>query len=125
MKSILLTTIAAVVLVGCGESPDYSGMYTSKMRSLGHVHLQLKSDGSLIGSVSRRARNDKSEDWFGNWKVEGDFLICEATRETNEKLVFKFNKESPNKLFSITESDKDVLMQNIPKHSNILKFQKN
>jgi len=124
----LLFTIVAVLLMGCGESPDYSGEYRSKMRSLGHVTLQLKSDGSLIGTVTRRSREankNKGEDWFGNWKVEGDFLICEATREKNEKLVFKFNKTSPMKVFSITESDKDMLMQNIPKGSNILKFQKN
>ena len=120
MKQLLIT-IAAVVLVGCGDSPDYSGVYTSKMQSIGHVTLDLKSDGSLIGQMSRRARNGDTGDWFGNWKVEGDFLICEATRETNEKIVFKFSKITM-KVFSITESDKDVLMQNIPKGGDSIKF---
>ena len=50
MKRLLLTTIAAVVLVGCGAKPNYSGVYTLDIDSLGTLLLELKPDSSFIGT---------------------------------------------------------------------------
>ena len=48
MKYFLLTTIVAVVLVGCGARPNYSGVYTLDIDSLGTLLLELKPDSSFI-----------------------------------------------------------------------------
>ena len=121
MKHILITTIAAMLLVGCGTEPDYSGNYSSTMRLFGTVDLELKSDGSLNGKSSK----NEGDDLVGNWKAEGDLLICEGTTEaTTMKLVIKFNKTSL-KVFSITGNNEDMLLANVPEGKDSIYFKKN
>ena len=50
MKHPLITTISAVVLVGCGAKPNYSGVYTLDIDSLGTLLLELKPDSTFIGT---------------------------------------------------------------------------
>ena len=121
MKHLLLTTIAAVLVVGCVTEPDYSGNYSSTMRLFGTVDLELKSDGSLNGKSS----TNEGDDLVGNWKAEGDLLICEGTTEaTTMKLVIKFNKTSL-KVFSITRDSEDMLLANVPEGKDSIYFKKN
>ena len=109
MKHLLLTTIAAVVLVGCGESQqsapppetkpvepaaeatDHSGTYSLSIDGLPRMTLELKTDGSFIWTSSSR-EEDRA---VGSWKVEGELLICEGTTEKRSaKIGIKFNKTS-------------------------------
>ena len=98
MKHLLLTTIAAVVLLGCGETQksaplsdakpelksskptDDSGNYImSEPGTLGGVFsLTLKPDGSFHGvTVTPRAKGDPI---IGSWKAEGELLILEGIK---------------------------------------------
>ena len=116
MKHLLLTTIVAVVLVGCGESQqsspapevkpaepvaeaaqpkpptakdtDYSGTYTLSVpeRDVEFI-FELKPDGSFLGKSSQEV----GDNLIGSWKVDGDLLVCEAS---STKTVIKFNKAS-------------------------------
>jgi len=89
MKHLLLTTIAAVLLVGCGAKPNYSGVYTLDIDSLGTLLLELKPDSSFIGTP----QGEEDDRGIGSWKVEGDLLVCEGTTEkSSKKIVLKLNK---------------------------------
>jgi hypothetical protein len=86
---LLLTTIAAMLLIGCGLSPDQSGTYILAYDGKDTMTLDLKPDGSFTG-IKKDRDNDNL---IGSWKVEGELLICEGTPEnSSEKIVFKFNK---------------------------------
>ena len=88
MKQILIT-IAAVVLVGCGAQPNYSGVYTLDIVRLGSLVLELKPDSSFIGTP----QGEEDDRGIGSWKVEGDLLVCEGTTEkSSKKIVLKLNK---------------------------------
>ena len=88
MKHLLLTTIAAVLVVGCGSEPNYSGNYTLNVDGKS-LSLELKPDGSFI--VMAEGMTDDAA--VGTWKVEGDLLVCEGTTEKDsEKIVIKSNK---------------------------------
>ena len=124
MKKLLIT-IAAVVLVGCGESQeltasseatpvepvaeanDYFGTYTLSIDG-GTITIELKPDGSFIGTPSGR-EEDRA---VGSWKVEGELLICEGTTEKRSaKIGIKFNKTS-GKLNTISERGKEMPIDN-------------
>ena len=89
MKHLLLTTIAAVLLVGCGNpEANYSGNYTLDIESKSNS-LELKPDGSFIGTREGSLNNKI----IGSWKVEEDLLVCEGiTEKSSEKIGIKFNK---------------------------------
>ena len=108
MKYNKLITIAAMLVVGCGqksnisvsdaekipktsESTDYSGTYTLSTAGAGAAQLsfELKSDGSFIGKSSM----NPDDDLIGSWKVDSELLVCEGSAgESTEKTVIKFNK---------------------------------
>ncbi len=103
MKHLLLTTIAAVVLVGCGAKPNYSGVYTLDIDSLGTLLLELKPDSSFIGTP----QGEEDDRGIGSWKVEGDLLVCEGTTEkSSKKIVLKLNKTTLE-LTSLTVDGED------------------
>jgi len=108
MKSILVSIVAAVVLVGCGSEPDHSGTYILTIMS-DDISLELKPDGSFIGTPQ-----DKEDDRaIGSWKVEGDFLVCEGTTERrSEKISLKFNK-STGKLISLGSHGRDMPIDDV------------
>ena len=88
MKQLLIT-IAALVLVGCGAKPNYSGFYTLDVDRLGTLVLELKPDSSFIGTP----QGEEDDRGIGSWKVEGDLLVCEGTTEkSSKKIVLKLNK---------------------------------
>tara|TARA_A100001037_G_C14993309_1_gene563607 strand:+ start:50 stop:1003 length:954 start_codon:yes stop_codon:yes gene_type:complete len=99
----LITTIAALVLVGCGAKPNYSGFYTLDVDRLGTLVLELKPDNSFIGTP----QGEEDDRGIGSWKVEGDLLVCEGTTEkSSKKIVLKLNKTSLE-LTSMTVDGKD------------------
>ena len=110
----LITTIAAVVLVGCGTtrqsteapdakpefkssvSPDDSGTYTLTNSYTGDaLTIELKTDGSfLIPPVG------SSDKLIGSWKAENELLILEgATEKSSEAIKIKFNKTTGKVVF--------------------------
>ena len=102
MKQLLIT-IAAVVLVGCGAKPNYSGFYTLDVDRLGTLVLELKPDSSFIGTP----QGEEDDRGIGSWKVEGDLLVCEGTTEkSSKKIVLKLNKTTLE-LTSMTVDGKD------------------
>lgn len=101
----LITTIAAIILVGCGSSHDnitkenqyssHSGTYTLKPTKLqnGSVTFDLYSDGSLIGAIAN-VEGDENK-MIGSWKIDGDLLVCEETvKKGYDGLIVKFNKNT-------------------------------
>ena len=99
----LITTIAALVLVGCGAKPNYSGFYTLDVDRLGTLVLELKPDSSFIGTP----QGEEDDRGIGSWKVEGDLLVCEGTTEkSSKKIVLKLNKTTLE-LTSMTVDGKD------------------
>ncbi len=138
MKSIHVSIVAAVVLVGCGQSdhqhshddghshaegdhhhaegdiddhdkelkaaePNYSGVYTLDIDSLGTLLLELKPDSSFIGTP----QGEEDDRGIGSWKVEGDLLVCEGTTEkSSKKIVLKLNKTTLE-LTSLTVDGED------------------
>ena len=102
MKQLLIT-IAAVVLVGCGAKPNYSGFYTLDVDRLGTLVLELKPDSSFIGTP----QGEEDDRGIGSWKVEGDLLVCEGTTEkSSKKIVLNLNKTTLE-LTSMTVDGKD------------------
>jgi len=126
MKQLLITTIAAVVFVGCGrfenstptsdakpelESPkptDDSGNYImSEPGTQGGVFsLTLKADGSFHGvTVTPRSEDNPIT---GSWKAEGELLILEGTnKKDSEATKIKFNKIT-GKVVSVNIGGKEV-----------------
>ena len=127
MKShLLLTTIAAVVLVGCGrfdnsaplsdtkpelkssKPTDNSGNYIMFEPGTqgGVFSLTLKPDGSFHGvTVTPRTKGDPI---IGSWKAEGELMILEGTNEKNsEATKIKFNKTT-GKVVSVNFGGKVV-----------------
>ena len=105
MKHLLLTTIAAVVLVGCGSVPDYSGSYIMNV-SVGSIRFELKPDGSFIGIP-----DDEDDKAIGRWKVDGELLVCKGTIEkSSDQLTIKFNKRT-FELISLAENGKEVPLE--------------
>jgi hypothetical protein len=137
MKSHLIAIVAAVVLVGCGESQqsapapeaktvkpaaeatDHSGTYTLSIDD-STITIELKPDGSFIGTPSGRDRA------VGSWKVEGELLICEGTIEkSSTKIGINFNKTS-GKLNTISERGKEMPIDNkIPEGADGIYVKKN
>jgi len=137
----LITTIAAVVLVGCGEAQqstptpeaktvkpaaeatDYSGTYTLSLPEGGGAQLsfELNSDGSFIGKSSTKPDDVLN----GSWKVDDDLLVCEAqTQRPTEKVVIKFNKTT-GRLNAIWEVREMPIEQQIPEGEDGLYVKKN
>ena len=107
----LITTIAAVVLVGYGrfenstpasdtkpelkssKQTDDSGQYImSEPGTQGGVFSStLKADGSFLGvTVTSRSEDNPI---IGSWKAEGELLILEGTnKKDSEATKIKFNK---------------------------------
>ena len=126
MKQLLLTTIAAVVLVGCGrfensapssdakpelkpsKPTDDSGNYIMFEPGTqgGVFSLTLKPDGSFHGvTVTPRAKGDPI---IGSWKAEGELLILEGTnKKDSEATKIKFNKTT-GKVVSVNFGGKVV-----------------
>ena len=107
----LITTIAAVVLVGCGrfenstpasdtkpelkssKQTDDSGQYImSEPGTQGGVFSStLKADGSFLGVTVTSSSEDNPI--IGSWKAEGELLILEGTnKKDSEATKIKFNK---------------------------------
>ena len=86
----LITTIVAILLIGCGSSPDHSGTYTLTISKLKlQLSFELKPDGSFIGKSSKQP----NDDLIGSWKVEDELLVCNGTPEiSSDKVIAKFNK---------------------------------
>ena len=104
MKHILITTIVAVLLVGCGSERKHSGLYTLEIdgRSLS---VELKSDNSFIGTPS----GQEDDRGIGTWKEAGDLLICEGKAEkSSKKITLKINKNTL-KLIALTVDEIDRL----------------
>ena len=111
----LITTIVAILLIGCGASPDHSGTYI-----LSRFTLQLKTDGSFTGMLKGR-NNDKA---IGSWKVEGELLICEGpTEKSSKEIVFKFNKPT-KKLISMSVDGTENPIIGIPEGDDGLYLKK-
>jgi len=112
MNKFLLITIAAVVLVGCGESkPEYSGSYSLTIGGTS-IRFQLKSDGTFIGSPED-VPEGVNDDAVGTWKVEGDLLVCEGTiTENPRQITVKFDKTT-FKLISLAENGQEAPLNNI------------
>ena len=113
MKHLLLTTIAAVLLVGCASEPEYSESYSLTVEGT-TIRFQLKSDGSFIGSPE-----GVNDDAVGTWKVEGDLLVCEGTTARNSnQITVKFDKTT-FKLISLAENgEEEPLDRMIPEGEN-------
>ena len=130
MKQLLIT-IAAVVLVGCGESQqsgpssdakpelksskptDDSGNYImSEPGTQGAVFsLTLKSDGAFQGVTL--ASRDTGDPIIGSWKAEGELLILEGTnRKESEATKIKFNKTT-GKVVSVNFRGKVVPIEEL------------
>jgi ankyrin repeat protein len=114
MKHLLLTTIAAVLLVACASEPEYSGSYSLTVVEGTAIRFQLKSDGSFIGSPE-----GVNDDAVGTWKVEGDLLVCEGTTTKNsDQITVKFDKTT-FKLISLAENGEEApLDRMIPEGEN-------
>jgi hypothetical protein len=113
MKHLLLTTIAAVLMVGCASEPEYSGSYSLTDEGT-TIRFQLKSDGSFIGSPE-----GVNDDAVGTWKVEGDLLVCEGTTAKNSnQITVKFDKTT-FKVISLAENGEEApLDRMIPEGEN-------
>ena len=99
----LITTIAAILLIGCGSSPDHSGTYILSNANKDKITLELKTDGSFTGTP----KGQEGDRAIGSWKVEGEFLICEGTTENSSQLILlKFNKTT-KKLISVSANGKE------------------
>ena len=139
MKHLLLTTIAAVVLVGCGESQqsapssdakpelklskptDDSGnyiMYEPGTQGAA-FSLTLKSDGTFKGVTL--ASRDTGDPIIGSWKAEGELLILEGTNKNDSEVTkIKFNKTT-GKVVSVNSGGKEVPTEEL----DLLKVKKN
>jgi hypothetical protein len=72
-----------------GSEPNYSGIYTLEAGDKFSLSLELKPDGSFIGTP----KDDEDDRGIGSWKVEGDLLVCEGTtEESSSKIIIKVNK---------------------------------
>jgi len=121
MKHLLLTTIAAVLVVGCGSEPNYSGNYTLNVDGKS-LSLELKPDGSFI--VMAEGMTDDAA--VGTWKVEGDLLVGEgASKRTKREMVMKFNKTTL-KLTSLSLNGREApIDKTIPEGADGHYFKKN
>ena len=126
MKYLLLTTIVAVVLVGCGKvqqsapssdakpelksskPTDDAGNYimSEPVTQGGIFSLILKPDGSFHGvTVTPRAKGDLI---IGSWKAEGELLIFEGTNKKDSEVTkIKLNKTT-GKVVSVNLGGKVV-----------------
>tara|TARA_Y100001933_G_scaffold186459_1_gene185436 strand:+ start:3475 stop:3891 length:417 start_codon:yes stop_codon:yes gene_type:complete len=138
MKQLLIT-IAALVLVGCGESQqsgpssdakpelesskptDDSGNYIMfEPGTQGAAFsLILKPDGAFQGVTL--ASRDTGDPIIGSWKVDGELLVCEGSAgKSTEKTVIKFNKTT-GKVVSVNSGGKEVPTEEL----DLLKVKKN
>ena len=123
MKHLLLTTIAAILLIGCVSSPDHSGTYTlSDLKKDMVLTFELKPDGSFI--VMAEGMTDDAA--VGTWKVEGDLLVGEgASKRTKREMVMKFNKTTL-KLTSLSLNGREApIDKTIPEGADGHYFKKN
>ena len=118
MKHLLLTTIAAVVLVGCGEvqpltppaesipavpvaeapppepepKPDYSGTYLATIQSPGGgeatIEIKMKPDNTFVGIKSDEQNNQLA----GKLSVEGNLLVFAGVFEGGDEGAIKLDK---------------------------------
>ena len=113
MKSILVSIVAAVVLVACASKPEYSGSYSLTVEG-GTIRFQLKSDGSFIGSPE-----GVNDDVVGTWKIEGDLLVCEGTTtEDSIQITVKFDKTTFKLISFANNGEEAPLDEMIPEGEN-------
>ena len=126
MNKLLLSTIAAVLCVGCGrfeksasssdakpelkssKPTDDSGNYImSEPETQGAAFsLTLKSDGTFQG-VTLASRNT-GDPIIGSWKAEDELLILEGTKKNDSEVTkIKFNKTT-GKVVSVNSGGKEV-----------------
>ena len=138
MKQLLIT-IAAVMLVGGGESQQSSQSSDAKPElksskptddSGNYIMFEpgtqgaafsliLKSDGTFQGVTL--ASRDTGDPIIGSWKVDGELLVCEGSAgKSTEKTVIKFNKTS-GKVVSVNSGGKEVPTEEL----DLLKVKKN
>ena len=138
MKKLLIT-IAALVLVGCGESQqsgpssdakpelksskptDDSGNYIMfEPGTQGAAFsLILKPDGAFQGVTL--ASRDTGDPIIGSWKAEGELLILEGTKKKDSEVTkIKFNKTT-GKVVSVNSGGKEVPTEEL----DLLKVKKN
>ena len=97
----------AATVKPAAEANGYFGTYTLSIDG-GTITIELKPDGSFIGTPSGR-EEDRA---IGSWKVEGELLICEGkTEKSSDKIGIKFNKTS-GKLNTISERGKEMPIDN-------------
>jgi hypothetical protein len=114
-----------VLLVGCGSEPNYSGNYSLNLEYM-KLDLELKRDSSFIAGSSI----DRDSSLVGNWKVEGDLLICEGTSKiklnvaANKKTIIKFHKNTLEVISLIDGGKEEPLAKMIPEGEDGLYFKK-
>ena len=114
MKSILVSIVAAVVLVACASKPEYSGSYSLTLVEGMTIRFQLKSDGSFIGSPE-----GVNDDVVGTWKIEGDLLVCEGTTtEDSIQITVKFDKTTFKLISFANNGEEAPLDEMIPEGEN-------
>jgi hypothetical protein len=104
MKKII-TTIAVVILVGCGPAPStesaYLGDYSLTLPKE-TITLKLGSDDSF--SLAGLGR----ENIVGAWKEKGDLLVCEgSTKQDSDRITLKFDKQT-FKLISLAKNGREA-----------------
>ena len=148
----LITTIAALVLVGCGgaqetippqtetkptepdtdvaksepstaKETDYSGKYTLSITERGKVlNFELKPDGSFLGKSSM----DEGDDLIGSWKVEDDLLVSKGTSEkSSQVIIVKFDKKTGKVELMNVDGNEMPIEDQIPEGEDGLYFKKN
>ena len=143
MIKLLLSTIAAVLVVGCGESQqsapssdakpklksskptDDSGNYIMfEPGTQGAAFsLILKPDGAFQGDTL--ASRDTGDPIIGSWEVDGELLVCEGSAgKSTEKTVIKFNKIT-GRLNAVWEIKIIPIEEQIPEGEDGLYLKKN
>ena len=69
MKHLLLTTIAAVLLVGCVSETNYSGTYVSESPLVHDVNVTLSENGEFT-----LISEENTETVMGDWTIKGKII---------------------------------------------------
>lgn len=96
MKQVI-TTIAAVLLAGCGTNSEYVGSYMLKSSSDRKFWdaYELKADGTFIifGQKGFQKELNEIQSFQGTWKIENDLLITERLIG-GHRIEHRFNKST-------------------------------
>ena len=97
MKQLLIT-IAAVVMVGCGDNSHYVGnyYYTSSIpNDDNRPEVIIKEDGTYLWRWNRKQRKEfpdsENMNRYGIWKIEKNYLVLKDTTLTLRK-YYKIRK---------------------------------